>query len=234
MPIKDKLPKNIGINEYVAGINKNGIAAPNRYWVEFHMPQGVQDLTFVLTGDAAELSNPNILQNDIASVDNGLNERGSISVMCTASQMPGRSLASNQHKHQNYPINIPYSVNYESVTFGFILSENLRERRYFELWQETVVNVNDGSMNFYNEYTSNIYVHHLDKWNNIMYSVELIEAWPSALSNIDHSYATENDLLNMSVTFNYKYWRNLDTGLIKQRKSKENRFEYEKNFFKRL
>ena len=218
MPLKDKISRNIGIDKYVANINKHGIASPNRYWVEFHMPQGVQELKHTIGPDAEELSNPNVLLGSISSIDNELNEEGSISIMCTSSQMPARTLATNQHKHQNYPINLPYAVNYDQITFGFILSEDFKERRYFELWQEAVVNVKDGSMNFYSEYTTNLYIHQLDKNSNITYSVELIEAYPVTISNVDHSYATQNDLLNMSVTFSYKYWRNLDDGTVKSRR----------------
>jgi len=132
-------------------------------------------------------------------------------MMCTTALMPGRQLQLSEHKHTNYPIKIPTSQQYAPVAFGFTLSENLKERRFFELWQDVVVNVRDGTMNFYNEYVSTVQIYQLNKQNRETYAIELREAYPTALSDISYTYAANNELLNMSVTLSYKYWVNLDT-----------------------
>lgn len=207
MALKGKIEQ-FGINDFVAKISKHKIASPNRYYVEFSFPRGINVEGAGANADRLQFINQNVRVGAAQSIETTLNSGGDLSVMCTASQMPSRALMTNEHKHTNYPIKIPYAQGYDTVTFGFTLSENLKERRFFELWQETVVNVRDGSMNFYDEYVSDIFVHQLDKESNIKYTVRLIEAYPISISNVDHSYASQNDILSMSVTFAYKYWQN--------------------------
>lgn len=197
------------INDFVAQISKDGIASPNRYWVEFSFPQ----LSRSFLRD--DLTSPSIFENVPANMDTGqimtqFNGSGQLSIMCTIAQMPGRTINTNEHKHENYPIKIPFSQSYDEVTLGFTLSENLKERRFFELWQDVVLNVPTGTLNFYNEYTAPLRIYALDKTNRIKYGVELRECYPTNLSAVDYTYASTNDILSMSVSLSYKYWVNID------------------------
>lgn len=172
------------VDNFVQQIAKDGIASPNRYWVEFAFPR--------------------------AGVINSFNNSGQLSMMCTTAQMPGRQINTNEHKHENYPIRIPYSQGFDEITLGFTMSENLKERRFFELWQNEVVNVVDGTMNFYNDYTAPLRIYQLNKFGEITYGVHLIEAFPTALAAVDYTYAANNETLNSSVTISYRNWLNID------------------------
>lgn len=196
------------IDDFVTRIlAKDQIANPNRYWVEFTFP------------NMGSLNNSNIRNNapfalafsNPGDVNNSFNSSGEMAMMCTTAVMPGRQLNVSEHKHENYAIGIPVSQNYTPVSFGFTLSQNLKERRFFELWQDVVVNISDGTMNFYSEYVADVKMYQLDKNNEITYGVRLVECYPTALSDVSYTYAANNETLNMSVTLSYKYWENIDT-----------------------
>lgn len=180
------------------------IANPNRYWVEFTFPRMSRDF----------LRNDNTSQALFDAGPGGVNSRfnnsGQLAMMCTTATMPGRQLNLSEHKHENYAIRIPTSQAYDPVSFGFTLSQNLKERRFFELWQDVVVNNEDGTMNFYDEYTSSIRIFQLDAQNQPTYAIEMRECYPTTLSDVGYTYAANNETLNMSVTFAYKFWRNVD------------------------
>lgn len=182
------------------------IANPNRYWVEFSFPPMGNAFSNSINQNVGMALRGRRSQD----INNLFNNSGQLAMMCTTAMMPGRQINSNEHKHENYPIRIPYSVGYTPVTFGFTLSENLKERRFFELWQDVIVNVMDGTMNFYNEYVAPIKIYQLDKQNNVTYGVELRECYPSSISDISYTYAANNELLNMSVTMNYKFWKYIE------------------------
>lgn len=179
------------------------IANPNRYWVEFSFPS--------MGGAGNHLNLPLALQGSSPiTVDNRFNNLGQLAMMCTTAVMPGRQLNTVQHKHEQYPITIPVSQSYAPVTFGFTLSGNLKERRFFELWQDVVVNNENGTMNYYNEYTAPIKMFQLDKNNKATYGVELHECYPTSISDVSYTYAANNEILNMSVSLSYKYWSSID------------------------
>lgn len=189
------------VDKFVANL-KDGLASPNRYWVEFSFPNFESDNFNLPLG---------IFDENPAGIMSEYNSQGQLSMMMTTIQLPSRAINTHEHKHQNYPISIPYSQSYSPVTFGYTLSSDLRERRFFELWQNVIVNVSNGTMNFYNEYVSDIKIHTLDKQNNSSYTIILKECFPTSLSDIQLSYAANNETMNGSVTISYKYWINADS-----------------------
>ena len=58
-----------------------------------------------------------------------------------SADIPGRSVASVEHKFQNYgPVNkVAYGQIYGDVTVQFIMSQDMREKEYFEIWQDKMV-----------------------------------------------------------------------------------------------
>jgi hypothetical protein len=112
---------------------------------------------------------------------------------------------------RHYPISfkLPYSAQYDDITFNFNVSGDYAERQFFELWQSAVVNTDNGTLNFYDEYVSNIIMRSLNKTGEAVYSIELINAYPIAIGGLDHAYADQDSVLQLSVTFTYEHWKQL-------------------------
>jgi hypothetical protein len=79
-------------------------------------------------------------------------------------------------------------------------------REYFELWQSCVINVGNNTMNFYNEYVSDIKLYLQNDMGADTYGVILYECYPSSISMIDVSYASRSTPMAVQVIIGYKAW----------------------------
>lgn len=179
------------------------LSSPNRYWVAFNLPAGISpvgDGNVDGVADAVKNGNPNAFARNV----------GDLGFMCTQMSMPGRSFMTVDSRHIGTPFRLPYTAQYTDVNFTFNLSADLRERKYFEIWQQTMVNVSMNSMNFYKEYVMPVHLMQLDKQGNVVYQVTLIEAYPIAIDDVNYSFASQNEITQCSVTMAYRHWINQD------------------------
>lgn len=136
-----------------------------------------------------------------------MNKEGAVQIACHTCAMPPRSAMTWQHAQYSAPFMVPYSQQYEAVTFSFYNNRTLDQRKFFEVWQTAVFNINDNSMNFFVEYTRDVKIHQLDREGNIVYSVTLFSAWPMTIGQVDYSYSQNNSVLSTSCTMQYRLWQ---------------------------
>lgn len=154
-----------------------GLASPNKYLVSFN--------------------------NDAGTVVN----KQSVSMMCNVSALPGRGIQTVETRHYNNPFKLPYSASYADITFSFISTINLPERRFFEDWQQLVVDPESGLIGFYNDFKGTVTIEHLEHGTgSVDYSVTLRNAFPIELGEIQLGYSMSNETLISTVTFSYQYW----------------------------
>lgn len=187
------------INKFLSHF-KSGIASPARYRVRFNLPKGIPNIS----GSAWESTEGNIRRWQAE-----LNGTEKINVFCHTCTMPQRSLMTYEHKQLNAPYKVPYSQSYDPVSFVFYGDGDLSARRYFEIWQNAVVNIQSNTMNFYSEYVSDVIIEQLDTEGNPTYGVQLIEAYPMSVTAMDYSYSNQNTIQNIAIVLTYKYWKNL-------------------------
>lgn len=192
---------NTSVADYISQLGNGGIASPNKYWVDFTLPPGIK-------GDNWGSMNSQSMVGSISESNTHYNKAGGLSMRCIQMQFPSRALMTTESRHWGTPYKIPYSVMYDAVTFTFVSSRDLAERKFFEIWQETVVNIGSNSLNFYDEYVRPIKLYQLDSEGEVTYEVELQEAYPINIGQIDYSYATINDFQAIPVTFTYRHWKN--------------------------
>jgi hypothetical protein len=134
-------------------------------------------------------------------------------------EIPGRSLATFEHKFGNMgPLaKIPYSQVFTDLTVTFILSEDLREKQYFEIWQDMMYNTgafesgaSTGMSKFkpkyYDQYTGTVLIRQYGSNGNLSSITSLVDAYPLTISPISMSWASE-DIMKMNVTFGYRYYK---------------------------
>lgn len=186
------------ITDAIARLGGALLASPNRYWVAFTLPGGVAGGDGVAA--LAKSGQPQKYSREL----------GDIGFMCTAMSFPGRSVMTVDSRHIGTPFKIPYSAAYTDVAFTFHLSADFRERKYFEIWQQCVVNVNLNSMNFYKEYVMPVQLMKLDNQNKVTYQVNLVEAYPLEVGEVQSSFAANDEISTCTVTMAYKHWYNED------------------------
>lgn len=137
----------------------------------------------------------------------GLDE--GISIMCNVASMPNRGITTVENRHYNTPFKLPYATLYNEITFTFVNTRGLKEREYFDKWQNLVIEPSTGLIGFYKEFTGTIIIDHLDKQGDPDYSIEIIEAYPIDITDVSLGYSMSNDLLTTNISFLYKYWEQL-------------------------
>ena len=169
------------VNEMVSSINKSGVAKASDFEVQ------ISNYGF---GDEREL---------MARAD--------------SVNLPGRTMTTTEHRFNNYgPINkVPYSQIYGDLTVTFLLSEDMREKDYFERWQTRMVNTGayeyggDGRFNtkYFNDYAGTILVRQYGANKNLRTIHKLNQAYPILIGEVGMDW-TSADLTKLTVTFAYK------------------------------
>jgi hypothetical protein len=183
------------VNNLVSSINKTGLAKTSHFEVQITAPgDTVMEETLMSRADSAEL--------------------------------PGRSLMTAEHKFSNYgPISkVPYGgQTYTDSTITFICSEDLREKEYFEIWQNKIVNTGafetgSGQQDFYgyvqskfntkyfDDYLGTVVIRQYGSAGELRSIHTLQEAYPIMIAPIGMSWSTD-EVIKLGVTFAYKNYK---------------------------
>ena len=129
---------------------------------------------------------------------------------CESFEFPGRNLDSSPDVNIYGPEReIVQGYSYGDVTAVFQCSSDMKEKRFFETWQRLAYNPQTWSMQYYNDYTGSIKILQLDETDRQRYGVELVECFPKTIAAQPIAYASVNEIQKVSVTFAYRYWKDL-------------------------
>jgi hypothetical protein len=148
-----------------------------------------------------------------AGLDAGVN--ANLPFLCESVSLPTKGIASNAHDVYGPPREIPYRETFTEAALSFILDDNFTVKRFFDEWQEKIINVETGNVNYWNNFVAAINITRLsndatsfaDATN--MYKIELREAYPSAVGEIALGHTQGGEILRLSVTFKYRKWMTL-------------------------
>ena len=133
------------------------------------------------------------------------------SLRCESFEFPGRNLDSSPDTNIYGPEReIVQGYSYGDVTAVFQCSSDMKEKRFFETWQRLAYNPQTWSMQYYNDYTGSIKIFQLDETDRQRYGVELVECFPKTIAAQPIAYASVNEIQKVSVTFAYRYWKDLN------------------------
>ena len=138
-----------------------------------------------------------------------------IPILCESVSLPTKGIASNAHDVYGPPREIPYRETFTEASLSFILDDNFTVKRFFDKWQEKIINVKTGNVNYWNNFIATINITRLsndatsftDASN--LYKIELREAYPSAVGEIALGHTQGGEILRLSVTFKYRKWMTL-------------------------
>lgn len=188
----------MSVSAFLAHFEK-GVARSNKFRVEFILPKGVPADTVGVNTDATA--------GQIQQLQNYFNSsRGAVNIKCHTATFPQRSLLTSGLNQNSAEFRIPYSATYDPVTFSFYANSEMDTRDYFEVWQSAVCNFSNNTMNFLEEYVSDVNIISLDATGNDAYGVTLFEAYPINIGAIDVAYANMDSYQNTMVTMSYKSW----------------------------
>lgn len=187
------------INDFISAFGDKGYARANRYKVSFHLPRGIS-ASGVFTNTNSEAGKINQFHSDT-------NTKGKVDVMCHTCTLPSREIQGLEIKQFGPTHRMPVTGSYMPISFAFYSGADLSVRQYFETWQTSVINISSNTFNFYNEFTSDVKIEILDIEGNTSYYVDVYEAWPSSISQVDYSYSNTDTAQSFMVVMQYRYWQ---------------------------
>ncbi|CAB4125515.1 tail tube protein [uncultured Caudovirales phage] len=126
-------------------------------------------------------------------------------LFCEATQLPSLHLTTNPVRTYGEVREMPYELMYDTITLSFYVDASMYVKKFFDNWIQGVQLGATRNLRYYDEYTTDLWIFVQDKEENTRYGVQLYEAYPKNVSQVDLSYAS-HDVMKLSVTFQYKYW----------------------------
>ena len=156
--------------------------------------------------------------NNIRNFANRLDTLGGLSetlrqtsLACESISFPGRNIDTSPDTNIYGPVReIATGFSYAEISSTFRCSSDMREKRYFESWQRLSYDNITWSMQYYENYIGAVQIFQLDEEDNIMYGVELVEAFPKTIGAQTLDYSVTDQIHKLPVTFSYRWWKNIE------------------------
>ncbi|USV40938.1 baseplate wedge protein [Xanthomonas phage BUDD] len=188
---------------------QRGVMRPNKYLIRFVLPEGV--------GGNADFIDARVRRGRLQLEEQRFNGIGSINIKCHTANFPQRNLVTSERAQNSSSFRVPYTQAYDPVTFSFYADADADTRRYFDLWQNTVINVRSNTLNFYNEFTANVEMWNLNELDQPTYGVRLEEAYPIAVGAMDIAYGNAGTYQTVTTTLQYRRWVQIGSSADNQR-----------------
>lgn len=188
-------------------ISKNGMAFSNQFSVEL----------------------PDLVGKRVLTRLKGIDKR-SANILCKTVSMPGKQIATIDRQIGIYNEKVVNGFAVDDVTMTFYALNDYGIRKYFDSWRSVMIgdskttgSMQNGEIAYKSDYVASVKIHQLSKpqvrigfdlgplnvdfdlLGNSIYSVELIDAFPTTISSIELGNDLDS-LVEVSVTFSFTNW----------------------------
>ena len=131
-----------------------------------------------------------------------------LSLRCETAQLPSRTFATAEQRFGSNPIEkYPYQPQYNDLDLTFLVSDDMSEKVFFDSWLELINPSLTFNFKYKSDYAVNMQVNQYDVTNNKSYSINLIDAYPISVNQLDLDWAN-TEYHKLTVVFAYTYWQN--------------------------
>jgi len=131
----------------------------------------------------------------------------SLNYRCENASLPGRTFATAEQKTYGPIEKYPYLNTYTDVDMTFIVDDDMSQKVFFDAWMNYINPLYNNNMRYKGDYSTVITVNQYDVTNNISYSVNLYDAYPISMNQMDLDWSSDG-YHKLNVTFAYTYWQN--------------------------
>lgn len=136
-----------------------------------------------------------------------------VSINCESISMPGKNLnTSIDNNIYGVPPEIVDGINFGgAVNMTFQASSDMKERVFFQQWQEQAWDRATWNIGYYDEYASgSVEIYIVDQQNNKRFGIKLMEAYPKEINGNQLDAGPAQDIVKQVVQMQYRYWESLD------------------------
>jgi len=182
---------------------RGGVLQPNRYAVYMPVPiMGEISLRNIVSGAFRTRS----LGGTIQSL---FNDPRDLTFLCRNATLPGRQIATTDWSTNPKMKKMPYAKITDDVSLTFIMTQDMFAKQFFDGWMNNIIN-EDHTLNYKNDYATDIIVQQLDKDNMPVYTVKFKNAFPVTVSEVELSADSADTVSTCTVTLSYDDWEALD------------------------
>ena len=147
----------------------------------------------------------------------GIQMREHLSMLCDTVSLPTKSLATYEKQIYGPVKAMPYRMTFTEASMSFIMTDGMTEKKYFDAWQNMIVDPENGNIAYFNNYVVNINIKKFSHTatgssDSPTYEVNLIDAWPSIVAEVQLSHSGGSEAMKLPVTFQFKKWESNDDG----------------------
>jgi hypothetical protein len=145
----------------------------------------------------------------------GIAMRKQLTMLCDTATLPTKSLATFEKTIYGPVKAMPYRMTFTEASMSFIMTDGMKEKKYFDAWQNKIVDQKNGNLGFFDDYVCDILIQKFGRTadntdETPTYAVKLLDAWPSIVSEIQLSHSGGTEAMKLPVTFQYKKWESTD------------------------
>ena len=216
--VKQKANPDTTINKFRAMTQAaGGYAKPTKYIIQCTLPTAIQ-LSGVNKGVASDF-------NDARAMQNNMGEQ--VAFHCDSLEFPGRTIETDTTRYHGPERTYATGLNFAPITATFYCDKFMKEKHYFETWQNCTINKRNYELNYYDEYVTPMTIYQLSDFDanstgdsvkgrssdnpyaNAVYAVRLFECFPSTIAAQPLGYDNKNQIHKVSITFEYRFWANM-------------------------
>ena len=210
------------IGRFITEINKGeGVAIANRFLIRLFPPRDTFERKVGTDKDVV-----------LVDKDSLLNESGmknNVELMCTQAKLPHRDVLTQNYVTYGPGRKMPYAYAFGSeLECTFMADKFLRQRSWFEMWQNQVFDATTHNMNYYDEYVGSMEVYQLGTYreqggehpiygsegysdaHRITYGVRLHEVYPETIGEVQYQSMTDDMIpMDIPVKFAFRSWENI-------------------------
>ena len=163
-----------------------------------------------------------VVFSDIPSALDG-NVNRDLQFLCENVALPTKSLSAGEKSIYGVTYQMPYKVAYQELSMTFYLTEDMAQKKFFDEWQNKIIDPNTGNLNYYDTYACKMLIRKHNKISSdfgaqVPYEITLEGAWPSIVAEVQLSHGGGNEVARLPVTIQYKRWLSGNiTGNVGQR-----------------
>jgi hypothetical protein len=141
-----------------------------------------------------------------------------LALQCEATEIPGKSYSTTDVKTYGPTFKVPNQTVYNDISLTFICNNEFSERKLFDAWLETIRSPITNNFRFAKSeggsgYMTQLKIIQYDDFVKQIYSVELMDAYPTGISSQQLSWS-DDSLHRLTVQFSYHKYRTIYDGKL--------------------
>ena len=139
-----------------------------------------------------------------------LSSAKNLTYRCEAAQLPGRTFATMEQKTYGPIEKYPYLTSFTDIDLTILMDDDMNQKVLFDAWLNYINPQYNNNFRYKGDYATILTVNQYDNTNKLSYSVNLYDAYPISINQMDLNWSSVDTPHKLSVVF-----ANLQAGLTK-------------------